>query len=151
MKDMKKLQTEEAEPVLRKLLKTNGFDPKKPSVKIGWETFKEMSKYLFDCSEDDLLFETGVYDFSDEELFYFSLIRQFTIDVDGEYDYMEQLHMEFTYRPEAELKALTETIWTYDFDDNFERFLEAVEQSEAFQIPQKKFEPVGFDLYYDEV
>lgn len=145
-----KMKTEKAEGFLRKLLKENGFDWKNPDLKIGWETFKRMDSQAFDCSEDELLFETGIYDDRGEELYYLSIVRQFTIDVDGEYDYIEQLYLEFTYRPDETLKALETVIWSYDFDGDSNKFFKAVEKSPAFFIPQKML-PVKAEVYLEEV
>lgn len=35
--------------------------------------------------EDMILFETGTYDFTGEELFYFSLVKQFPMEDDDEF------------------------------------------------------------------
>lgn len=144
------MKTEKAEEYFKELLKKNGFDEKKPNLLTGWEVFKRMSVQTFDCFEDSLLFESGVYDFTGEALYYVSLVRQFTIDVDGEYDYMEQLHLEFTYQQEERLLEQKTIIQTYDFDDDFQMFFEAVEKAEAFLIPQG-MTPVGVEIYMDEV
>lgn len=144
------MKTEKAEEYFKELLKKSGFDEKKPNLLTGWEVFKRMSVQTFDCFEDSLLFESGVYDFTGEALYYVSLVRQFTIDVDGEYDYMEQLHLEFTYQQEERLLEQKTIIQTYDFDDDFQMFFEAVEKAEAFLIPQG-MTPVGVEIYMDEV
>lgn len=144
--------TDGAEALLRKMLKENGFQPKSPDVKIAWETFKAMCDVKFECEEDELLFETGVYDFSGKDMFFLSVVRQFTIiEEDGEYDYVEQLHMDFLYEPVPELAEFSETIWTYDFEDDFGGFFEAVEKSQVFCAVRESFIPVEFELYFDEV
>lgn len=143
--------TDGAEALLRKMLKENGFQPKSPDVKIAWETFKAMCDVKFECEEDELLFETGVYDFSGKDMFFLSVVRQFTIiEEDGEYDYVEQLHMDFAYEPEKELKELVKTIWTYEYDGDFGRFFEEVEKCQAFCVPRDGYLPVEFELYFDE-
>lgn len=144
------MKTEKAEEFFKELLKKHGFDKKKPDLLTGWTVFKKMSAQPFDCAGDSLLFETGVYDFTGEALYYISLVRQFTIDVDGEYDYLEQLHLEFTYQPEECLKDQKTIIQTYDFDDDFQMFFEAVEKAEAFLLPQEMI-PAGVEIYMDEV
>lgn len=135
----------------RASLKEAGFNPKEPELKTAWEVFKKLSCLRFDCSDDSLLFETGVYDFTGEEQFYLSMVRQFTIEVDGEYDYMEQIHLEFSYRTDEKLAGLKETFWTYDFDDDVSAFIAAVEESPAFKIPLKEYHALAVDIYQDEI
>lgn len=147
----KKYETEEAEKMFRGLLKDAGFIEAAPDVKTAWETFKKMCEYEFDCGGDELLFEAGVYDFIGKDLLYLAIVRQFTIEVEGEYDYMVELRMEFSYEPVGELRELEETIHTYEFDDDFEQFFVAVEKSPAFLLPQAKSTPVGFELILDEI
>lgn len=148
----KKQKTEGAEALLRGMLKEQSFLPKAPDVRVAWDTFKEMSGIGFDCSEDELLFEAGVYDYSGKEMFCLSIVRQFTIiEDDGEYDYIKQLHMDFLYEPEAALRELSETIWTYDFDDDYGQFFEAVEKCPVFCTVQEGYSAVEFELYFDEI
>lgn len=144
-------ETEEAEVILKALLKEAGFHDEAPDLVTAWETFKKMCEYEFDCAEDELLFETGVYDFTGKELYYLYIVRQFTIEVEGEYDYLEQLRMEFSYEPEGELKEMEEIISTFEFDDDFGEFIKAVEKSPAFLLPEEKYAPVGFELFTEEI
>lgn len=145
-----KMKTEKAEELLRKTLKAHGFDENKPDLSIGWEAFKEIGTQPFDCAGEGLLFETGIYDFRGEELYYIFLIREFTLEVEGEFDYMEQLHLEFAYQPTERLRELEERIHSFDFDDDFGKFFEAVEQSVAFSA-LKDLTPVEVEVYFDEV
>ena len=148
----KKRKTESAEAFLRGMLKERGFLPKEPDVLVAWETFKAMCDVSFDCSEDELLFEAGIYDYSGKEMFCLSIVRQFTIiEEEGEYDYIEQLHMDFLYEPEEMLRDLSETIWTYDFDDDFGKFFDAVERCPAFGAVRNGASAVEFEMYFDEI
>lgn len=145
------LKTSEGLAVFRKLLKEAGFQPKDPDLQTAWNVFKRFIKLSFDCADDSLLFETGVYDVTGEEMFYLSLVRQFTIEVDGEYDYMEQIHLDLLYKPDEILGNLEETIRTYEFDDEIPAFLEAVEQSPSFKILMEQYHPSAADIYQDEI
>lgn len=152
LKSIKKTyKTEEAKGIFRALLKAADFQESTPNLKTAWETFKSMCEYEFDCGGEDLLFEAGVYNFTGKDLFYLYIVRQFTLEVEDEYDYIEQLRMEFSYEPVGELKTLEERIWTYEFDDDFKAFMEAVEKSPAFLLAQKDAAPVGFELFLEEV
>lgn len=57
---------------------------------------------------DDLLFETGTFDFTGKKLFYFSLIRQFQFRDEEEY---VQLHLDIRYAPSPATKRLECTEW----------------------------------------
>ncbi len=57
---------------------------------------------------DDLLFETGTFDFTGKKLFYFSLIRQFQFRDKEEY---VQLHLDIRYAPSPATKRLECTEW----------------------------------------
>ena len=57
---------------------------------------------------DDLLFETGTFDFTGKKLFYFSLVRQFQYRDEDEY---VQLHLDVRYAPSPATKRLSCTGW----------------------------------------
>ena len=57
---------------------------------------------------DDLLFETGSFDFTGKKLFYFSLVRQFQYRDEDEY---VQLHLDVRYAPSPATKRLSCTEW----------------------------------------
>lgn len=144
------MKTEQSEVLLKKRLKENGFDWKNPDLRTGWETFKQICSQKFDCADEGLMFETGVYDFTGEELYYLFLMREFTQEVEGEFDYMEQLHLEFSYPSDEQLQEQEERIHSSEFDEEFEKFFEAVEQSSIFRNLQGK-KPIGAEVYFDEV
>lgn len=59
-------------------------------------------------NEDDMiLFETGTYNFTGEELFYFSLVKQ----VPAEDDEYYQLHIDILYKPNAENRKFHSAVW----------------------------------------
>ena len=41
----------------------------------------------------------------DGDRFCLSLVRQFTIEVDGDYDYIEQIHLDLFYMPDETLNS----------------------------------------------
>lgn len=57
---------------------------------------------------DDLLFETGTYTFTGEEMFYFSLVRQFQFLDPDEY---VQLRLNVLYTPSVKTALLHRTTW----------------------------------------
>lgn len=79
---------------------------------------------------DDLLFETGVFDFTGEKMFHFSLVRQFQFLDENEY---VQLHLEILYSPRPLLKLLYGTKWGTPSDGSF---FEHVRNSPAYKAVQ---------------
>ena len=75
---------------------------------------------------DDLLFETGTFNFTGEKLFYFSLVRQFKFLSDDEY---VQLRLDVTYSPSIRTALLFKTKWDSQVDGDF---FEMVKTSSAF-------------------
>ena len=57
---------------------------------------------------DDLLFETGTYNFTGKKLFYFSLVRQFQYKSEDEYI---QLHLDICYTPSPATARICDTEW----------------------------------------
>ncbi|MBR4079171.1 MAG: hypothetical protein IKK29_03065 [Christensenellaceae bacterium] len=78
--------------------------------------FEEMNNHPLngvDAEEDSVLFETGVFDFTGEKQFYFSLTRQFPDEKDEEYT---QLHMDILYSPDICKHKLSQTTWSDELD-----------------------------------
>ena len=150
-KTPKRLKTSDALGMFRAVLKESGFNPKEPDLKTGWEAFIRFAGLSFESADDSLLFEAGIYDLPDGDRFFLSMVRQFTIEVDGEYDYIEQIHLDLLYMPDETLNSLEETLWTYDFDDDVPAFLNAVENSPSFKISMEQYHPLSSDIYQDEI
>lgn len=94
-------------------------------------------------NEDDMiLFETGTYSFTGEELFYFSLVKQ----VPAEDDEYYQLHIDILYKPNAENRKLNTTVWNEDLEENI---FDYIRNSEAFNYAQKD-NYIKTDIYVDE-
>lgn len=77
------------------------------------DVFKQMCKTPIE--EDLLLLEYGVYDFDEEDLFYFDLVRQYP-DGDGEY---YQLRVSLMFAPDKQNRKLNDTLWSDDTDEDF--------------------------------
>lgn len=91
------------------------------------DAFAEMCKISVG-DPDDLLFETGNYDFTGEKLFYFCLVRQFQFLDPDEY---VQLRLEVTYTPSAKTALCRTTKWGSLTDGDF---FSMVKDSRAFRI-----------------
>lgn len=135
---------------LNTLLNRAGFKDDDPDINILWEVFKKFSEVKFNAADDALLFECGTYNFTGEDLFHWGLVRQFSFERRGEYDHMEQLHIEITFDPEEDLLAFQDTVWTYDFK-SLDEFFEAVEKLESFNYPWKKYKPRGVRIFQERV
>lgn len=92
--------------------------------------------------EDIILFETGTFSFTGEELFYFSLVKQASAE-DDEYC---QLHIDVLYKPNAENRKLNSTVWDEDLKENI---FDYIRNSEAFNYAQKDHY-IKIDIYADE-
>ena len=92
---------------------------------------------------DDLLFETGTFDFTGEKLFYFSLVRQFKFMSEDEYI---QLHLDVTYAPSIRTALLIKAKWDSQIDDDF---FEMVKASSAFAAV-KDATPVHVEVHISE-
>lgn len=92
--------------------------------------------------EDMILFETGTYSFTGEELFYFSLVKQ----VPAEDDEYRQLHIDILYKPNAENRKLNTAVWDEDLEENI---FDYIRNSEAFYYAQKD-NYIKTDIYVDE-
>lgn len=75
-------------------------------------TFEQMCS--ISVKEDMILFETGTFDFSGEERFYFSMVRQFPNDEEEFY----QLHVDVLYEPTEKNKDYQQTTWNEEIDEN---------------------------------
>ena len=128
------MKVSQAETRLKTLLAKAGFEKRYPDPGLAWQVFKQFSREAADCADDGFLFQAGCYDFTGESLFYLDFVRQFTIeDETGEYDHMEQLHIEFVCPPDPVLEKMQTSLWAYDFDD-LDAFFSAVESMQAFQL-----------------
>ena len=74
--------------------------------------FEEMCNEPID--NDMILFESGTFSFTGEKLFYFSLVRQFPNEEEEYY----QIHVDVLFDTNDENKALQETVWNEDIEEN---------------------------------
>ena len=89
------------------------------------DTFEKMCK-LPVGTPDNLLFETGTFSFFGENMFYFSLVRQFQFADEDEY---VQLHLDIQFPPSIKTAQLKRTTWWETAEDGF---FEEVKNSQAF-------------------
>ena len=142
-------EVKQAKAILTNLLNEHVFDFSYPNPLVAWKSLKEFARVSFNCSEDSFLFEVGCYSFTGEIQFHMSMVRQFIIDVDGEYDHMEQLHLLFTRDPDQSLEDIEAQVWSYDFDD-INSFFSTVENQHIFDLLDK-YDDWKFELYHEQV
>ena len=99
--------------------------------------------------EDGILWQVGCYDFTGEKLCYLDFVRQFSFSNNGEYDHMEQLHLEFTCTPTAVLSQLERNQWAFDYP-SLGAYFRAVESFPEFQTALKS-SPWKVELRQEEV
>lgn len=106
------------------------------------DAFSEMCKISVG-DPDDLLFETGNYDFTGEKLFYFSLVRQFQFLSEDEY---VQLHLDVTYTPNVKTSLCRTTKWGSLTDGDF---FTMVKNSRSFRLANE-LPIVGVSVHVSE-
>ena len=98
------------------------------SIDMLIQIFEEMCELPADGEQDELLYETGTFDFTGEKRFYFSLTRQ----LDGENDEPVQIQLEITYCPSDENKKFSETLWLSNNPGSRKKFFSKVKKSKAY-------------------
>lgn len=128
-----------------------------PSPQTVWRVFKEFAKFkvnVGDSENDALLFQWGKGDELEThiEYFYLNFTRQFSLySADGEYDHMEQLNCTLKYEMCSELDIPLGNFWSYQFDNSFELFSSAVEETEQFQLGMSKYQPLRLEMCQGQV
>jgi hypothetical protein len=117
---------------------------------VAWNTLKEFSKVKVDCTDDALLFECGVYNFTGHDLFHFSLVRQFSFEDNDEYDHMEQLQLTVYFEPNDVLQEFKTNLWTSDCD-SWDDFFNKVEQMKEFKTTLHDFSPLRAEVYQEQI
>lgn len=145
------MNTNDSERLLKEKLLAKGFNKDNMDLELAVSIFKEFFNTKFKCEDDAILWETGTFSFTGEKLFSCSLVRQFDFEIDDEYDHMEQLHLIIYYEPNEELNNLGKTIWTYDYDEDIDKFFEAVKNDKSYLIPLTKYKPINFEVYFELV
>lgn len=145
------MESKLSEITLKEMLNRRGFNLGYPDPKIAWDAFKEFSKTKIECTDEALLFQCGIYNFTGKNLFHWGFVRQFSFDdEDGDYDHMEQLDLVIYYKPALELGKLEINLWSNKFN-TWDEFFTAIEELEAFKVPISNFVPVGSSINYGNV
>ncbi len=154
------LKTSTTESRLRQMIDSRAEIATSASVLDAWGAFKQFARLsVEDAPEQEFLFECGVYHFdhlSDRPMFLLDFVRQFTLEVDGEYDHMEQLRLRFMYEPVDELRSLKASFWSMNMGgacdaENFDAFILAVEDDPAFQLVSSGIPPVKVTMSQEEL
>ncbi len=91
-----------------------------------------------DLGDSELLFETGVFSFTCDELYYFSLVRQYEAEGEG----YNQIHVDVIYPPSSKISEFSRADWV----ENVDEFKQKVLSSEEYSI--LKDEPIyKLDIY----
>jgi len=127
------VKVEEALDLFQQMIETAGIDLANTHPKTIWPIFKEFTQIPADCIEEAVSFQCGMLDpLGDETVFCLDFVRQFTIEIDDEYDHTEQLHCEFEDAVTDRLENQETEVWSYEFN-SLEEFFQMVEASEEFQ------------------
>ena len=107
------------------------------SIKDGMTLDEMIDAFVAMCrlsvgDPDDLLFETGTYNFTGKKLFYFSLVRQFQYKSGDEYI---QLHLDICYTPSPATARICDTEWGSLLEGDF---FDMVRSSTAYEKVKEK-------------
>lgn len=105
---MKINDIKDSENILKTILDKKGFLIDSPDVEKAVDAFLEFSSYKFECEQDEMLWETGSYNFTGEKLYYFCLVRQFQLEDEDEF---WQLHLKLMYEENPQILKETNTYW----------------------------------------
>lgn len=112
----------------------------KSSLEDIVNVFEEMCS--IPIKEDMILFETGIYSFTGESMFHFSLVRQFP---NGE-DEFYQIHIDVLYAPAEENNNFEQTTWNEEIEENIFCYIKKSQEFECCK--DKAFSKV--EIYLDE-
>lgn len=105
------------------------------------DAFERMCCIDAHADDDAKLFETGVFDFTGQPLFYFELTRQLP---NGEGEYF-QIRLCVTYAPTEENKRWKEVLW----EDNTVNFFKYVRKSKAY-LHSLQAEMRDYEVQFEE-
>lgn len=125
---------------LAALLDRHRVDHQSASGLAAWSAFREFGREMFGPDTIGLLFQAGTFDFTGRPRFYLDLVCQFEITgPDGEHDSFEQLHCELTCVPDASLRGIEASLWSFDYP-TADAFFAAVEALPAFQVAVRRLD-----------
>lgn len=115
----------DSENILKTILEQKGFSEDKPDVEKAVSAFMEFSNYKFECETDEMLWETGTFNFTGEKLYHFCLVRQFQLEDEDEF---WQLHLKLMYDEEPKIANTYECLWESEGE-----FFDKILNSEAYK------------------
>ena len=121
----KHIKMENKKSVNKTILEQKGFSEDKPDVEKAVSAFMEFSNYKFECETDEMLWETGNYNFTSEKLYYFCLVRQFQLEDEDEF---WQLHLDLMYDKKPKILNPYECLWESEGE-----FFDKILNSEAYK------------------
>lgn len=121
------------------------IDVENDSIAVAWEKFKTFSFIPVEGEESrEILFESGIFDFTGLHRFHYNFVRQFSLDRG-----MYQLHCEYIFENAKGLDYLEIAEWSMDYASLAE-FFAIVEDMEAFK-KGLHLKPIEFKIYLEEV
>lgn len=102
--------------------------------------FEDMCQIPVD--NDLMLYSTGIFEFTGEPLFHFSLVRQFPDDEEEYY----QIHVDVMYQPDSENDLFSDVVWNDEVEGDF---FDYIRSSSAYRYAvDHKYVKIG--VYKDE-
>jgi len=134
------------------MLTQDEVDVRTATVLQVWAAYKKFARIdVSDCPQLELLVEWAVYDFHlGRDTFQLGFVRHFSIEEDGEYAGMEQLHCISFFEPTPELKSLRGNMWSFNYPD-VDTFFTEVEHRDAFKLVSALYAPIDVRVMQWEV
>lgn len=115
-----------------------------------WNTFKRFCEIKVKEEEDlEVLIQSGEINSDGEALYYFGMVRQFTIYNGDEYSRMEQLHCNYYFEPSEVLENMDLDLWSMDYE-NLESFFDCIEGFQEFKNIMN-IVPLKMEIVQEEV
>ena len=138
-----------AEKEFDRLLADEGFDRAAPSLAPAWAAFRRFCQVPVQCADDGLLCQWGTYASAPHD-FEFDLTRQFSLEEDGEYSGMEQLHCTLVFPAALGAGIEAGNCWASHFD-TVEDYLLHVAALPAFRAALRAGVARSAAIYQEEV
>ena len=104
------------------------------------DIFKQMCEIPTDDEDECILFETGAYDFTGENIFYFNLIRQYESKDDEYY----QVFVKLCFAPDSFNTKLYDEIWSDSIDEDI---YSAIKKSDSYKYSIKnKYKSISIGI-----
>ena len=149
---MNLLNTKKSEEIFTEMLNKSEITTEDFNLEKFSDLVIKFMDIKFNCAEDDLLFETGVFEtLYGKDTFSMDFVRQFSKNDENDvYEYMEQLHITLIFKNNEKLTNLSCAVWSIDYDSQSE-FLQEVRKLKPYMEVSKGAELNSISISFSKV